>query len=168
MRVAICAFVMLEVLATASSMNTEGRQLRMVNRLTEADPEPKSDDVIEATNPKDIIKKGETVAKPEKKITGTPVDKVAVKGKIIFKVSKKSAGSPVDKAAVKRPTLKLVGPKKYGASGSQSGRQSGVKSSQNSGGGRGAKNACGEKSYGDNKKGSIRQKQVEKNRIRMY
>jgi len=111
MRVAICAFVMLEVLATASSMNTEGRQLRMVNRLTEADPEPKSDDVIEATNPKDIIKKGETVAKPEKKITGTPVDKVAVKGKIIFKVSKKSAGSPVDKAAVKRPTLKLVGPK---------------------------------------------------------
>merc|ERR1740136_570135 len=70
-------------------MNTEGRQLRMVNRLTEADPEPKSDDVIEATNPKGIIKKGETVAKPEKKITGTPVDKVAVK----------------------RPTLKLVGPK---------------------------------------------------------
>jgi len=110
MRVAICAFVMLEVLATASSMNTEGRQLRMVNRLTEADPEPKSDDVIEATNPKDIIKKGETVAKPEK-ITGTPVDKVAAKGKINVKVSKKSAGSPVDKAAVKRPTLKLVGPK---------------------------------------------------------
>jgi len=111
MRVAICAFVMLEVLATASSMNTEGRQLRMVNRLTEADPEPKSDDVIEATNPKDIIKKGETVAKPEKKITGTPVDKVAVKGKIIFKVSKKSAGSPVDKAAVKGTRTKLVGPK---------------------------------------------------------
>jgi len=80
MRVAICAFVMLEVLATASSMNTEGRQLRMVNRLTEADPKPKSDDVIGDPNLTNaIIKKGETVAKPEVKIAGTRVDKVAVK-----------------------------------------------------------------------------------------
>jgi len=112
MRVAICAFVMLEVLATASSMNTEGRQLRMVNRLTEADPKPKSDDVIEATNLKVIIKKGETVAKPVKKIAGKPVDKVAVKDTVLkVTVAKKIAGSPVDKAAVKRPMLKLVVPK---------------------------------------------------------
>merc|ERR1740136_598988 len=91
-------------------MNTEGRQLRMVNRLTEADPEPKSDDVIEATNPKDIIKKGETVAKPEKKITGTPVDKVAVKEakgslewpKLAAKVAVPSVGPEGTDQAVKK------------------------------------------------------------------
>jgi len=99
MRVAICAFVMLEVLATASSMNTERSQLRMVNRLTEADPGPESNDGIEATNPKVIIKKGETVAKPEKKITGTPADKVAVKDTVLkVTVAKKIAGSPFDPA----------------------------------------------------------------------
>jgi len=99
MRVAICAFVMLEVLATASSMNTEGRQLRMVNRLTEANPKPKPDDRIEATNPTVINKKGETVAKAEKKIAGTPADKVAVKDTVLkVTVAKKIAGSPVDQA----------------------------------------------------------------------
>merc|ERR1740136_87922 len=85
---------MLEVLATASSMNTEGRQLRMVNRLTEANPKPKPDDRIEATNPTVINKKGIHVSKVEQKIAGTPADKVVLK----VTVAKKIAGSPVDQA----------------------------------------------------------------------
>jgi len=100
MRVAICAFVMLEVLATASSMNTERSQLRMVNRSTEADPKLKSNNGIEATNPTVINKKGETVAKPEKKTAGTPADKAAVKDTVLkATVVKKIARSPVDDAA---------------------------------------------------------------------
>jgi len=69
MRVAICAFVMLEVLTTASSMNTEHRQLRKVNRLTEAKPKPKFNDEIGA-NPTNVInKEGIIGAKPKVKIT---------------------------------------------------------------------------------------------------
>jgi len=99
MRVAICAFVMLEVLATASSMNTERSQLRMVNRLTEANPKPKPDDRIEATNPTVINKKGIHVSKAEQKIAGTPADKVAVKDTVLkVTVAKKIDGSPVDQA----------------------------------------------------------------------
>jgi len=99
MRVAICAFVMLEVLATASSMNTERSQLRMVNRLTEANPKPKPDDRIEATNPTVINKKGIHVSKAEQKIAGTPADKVAVKDTVLkVTVAKKIAGPPVDRA----------------------------------------------------------------------
>jgi len=52
MRIAICAFVMMDVLITASSMDTEYRYLRMVNRLTEATKE---------------------------EVTSKPVDKVVVK-----------------------------------------------------------------------------------------
>jgi len=114
MRVAICAFVMLEVLATASSMNTERSQLRMVNRLTEANPKPKPDDRIEATNPTVINKKGIHVSKAEQKIAGTPADKVAVKDTVLkVTVAKKIAGSPVDQAkgAVKDAKGSLEWPK---------------------------------------------------------
>jgi len=80
MRVAICAFVMLEVLATASSMNTERSQLRMVNRLTEAKPKSKSNDEIGVAKPTNvIIKKGKTVPELKAKSNVTPVDKGAVK-----------------------------------------------------------------------------------------
>merc|ERR1740124_252198 len=112
MRVAICAFVMLEVLATASSMNTEGRQLRMVNRLTEANPKPKPDDRIEATNPTVINKKDIHVSKVEQKIAGTPADKVAVKDTVlkatvanaIRGVPKVSAGPKGTEQAAKKAT----------------------------------------------------------------
>jgi len=140
MRVAICAFVMLEVLATASSMNTEGRQLRMVNRLTEANPKPKPDDRIEATNPTVINKKGETVAKAEKKIAGTPADKVAVKDTVLkVTVAKKIAGSPVDKAAVKGTRTKLVGPKNTEQAEAKAEGKAALKAARTPGAGEGPK-----------------------------
>jgi len=106
MRVAICAFVMLEVLTTASSMNTEHRQLRMVNRLTEANPKSESNDDIGDSNPtNDIIKKVKTVPNPNVKITDTHVDKVAPKP-TAPNVFLPKVITPVDKGAVKATASK--------------------------------------------------------------
>jgi len=119
MRIAIlCAFVMLDVRTTTSSMDTEHRQLRMVNRLTEA-TKTVIKPAVKATVPKNkpVTKTGLKinvgVKKPEPKESGFPVaPKVKVTAKVSVKALVKPPGLEVNLKigeVAKKPVPKEMG-----------------------------------------------------------
>jgi len=112
MRIAIlCAFVMLDVRTTTSSMDTEHRQLRMVNRLTEA-TKTVIKPAVKATVPKKkpVLKTGIEVKvgvkKPVSKESGSPV---APKAKVTAKVGATAPKTPSTKVMVGKVGIKIGG-----------------------------------------------------------
>jgi len=106
MRTAVCVFVMLDVLITTSSMDTEYRQLRMVNRLTEVNPKPNFNNENENPDPTHV--KTKVGAKPR-----TPLGKAKGRAKAGLKSAVKGDLNPTDvkiKVGAK-PFMPPVGPK---------------------------------------------------------